>query len=249
MEQRDGYYFHRSFWESIELMNAKDQLAMFKAITTFALNGTEPEKLSSSQKAAWVLIKPVLAKGRNKAANGKQGGSKTKAKRKQTESKNEDASCLLLSDKGLGSNSNELRLGTRDEGVNDSPESPHAEGSLFTSFWNAYPEHARGEREAAWEAWKALNPTEEKAAQIMEYLGYWKESQRWVSDDGAFIPAAKNFLTPEKSYLRTKPVPAKKQECSWAPGQRELDADDIAAIHRMMAEPDPELLDEDVVPE
>ena len=83
MEQRDGYYFHRSFWESIELMNAKDQLAMFKAITTFALNGTEPEKISSRQKAAWVLIKPVLAKGRNKAANGKQGGSKTKAKRKQ----------------------------------------------------------------------------------------------------------------------------------------------------------------------
>lgn len=116
-------------------------------------------------------------------------------------------------------------------------EPTHAEGSLFTSFWNAYPENARGEREAAWEAWKKLNPTEERAAQIMEYLGYWKESQRWVSDGGAFIPAAKNFLTPEKSYLRTKPVPAKKQECSWAPGQRELDADDIAAIQRMMGKP------------
>ena len=133
--------------------------------------------------------------------------------------------------------------------MREGDNSAHAEGSLFTSFWNAYPEHARGEREAAWEAWKALNPTEEKAAQIMEYLGYWKESQRWVSDDGAFIPAAKNFLTPEKSYLRTKPVPAKKRECSWAPGERELDEWEIEAIRRMMAEPDPELPDEDVVPE
>jgi hypothetical protein len=135
------------------------------------------------------------------------------------------------------------------DGTGATEDLTHAEGYLFTAFWNAYPEHARGEREAAWEAWKALNPTEEKAAQIMEYLGSWKESQRWVSDNGAFIPAAKNFLTPEKSYLRTKPVPAKKRECSWAPGERKPDEWEIEAIRRMLAEPDQELLDEDVVPE
>ena len=217
---------------------------MFKAITTFALDGTDPEGLSSTQKAAWVLIKPVLAKGRSKAANGKQGGSKPKAKRKQTESKNKVDSDLLLSDKGLGSNSNELRLGTRDEGVNESPESTHAEGSLFTSFWNAYPEHARGDREAAWEAWKKLGLTDDKAQQVLEFLDHWKDSQRWTSDGGAFIPAAKNFLAPEKSYMRTKPAPAKKKDCDWVPGKRELDADDIEAIQRMMSKPMPELPDE-----
>jgi hypothetical protein len=152
---------------------------------------------------------------------------------------------LLLSDKGLGSNSNELRLGTRDEGVNDSSGSTHADGTLFTSFWNAYPEHARGEREAAWDAWKKLSPTEEKAAQIMEYLSYWKGSQRWLSDGGAFIPAAKNFLTPEKSYMRTKPAPAKGTiwgSCTLGAAEeaairRMLDEDEVNAIHRMMENP------------
>lgn len=137
-----------------------------------------------------------------------------------------------------------IESGNTVDGTGTPEELTHAEGSLFTSFWNAYPENARGEREAAWEAWKNLNPTEERAAQIMEYLGYWKKSQRWVSDGGAFIPAAKNFLSPEKSYLRTHPAPAKQKECSWPSGRRELDADDIAAIQRMMETPLPELQDE-----
>ena len=227
MDERDGYYFHRSFWESIELMNAKDQLAIFKAITVFALDGTDPEKLTSNQKAAWVLIRPVLAKGRNKAANGKQNKSKPKS-----------ASDLPLSDKGLGSNSNELRLGTRDEGVNDDAEAtPPNDGSLFTAFWNAYPEHARSEREEAWEAWKKLNPTPDKAAEIMACLEAWKAHKRWTDDDGAFVPAPKNFLKPEKLYMSSRP-PSGKQNgfCNWPDGKRPLDEDDIAAIRRVMAE-------------
>lgn len=236
MDERDGYYFHRSFWESIELMNAKDQLAIFKAITVFALNGTEPEKLTSNQKAAWVLIRPVLAKGRNKAANGKKGGSKKEANGKQNKSKTKSASDLPLSDKGLGSNPKGLRLGTRDEGVNDDAEAtPPNDGSLFTVFWNAYPEQARSDRDETWEAWKKLNPTPEKAAQIMDFLNAWKQSQRWTDDNGNFIPAPKNFLNPEKSYLRTKPAPS-KQAGGTNPGVRKLDEDEVAAIRRMMAE-------------
>ena len=137
-----------------------------------------------------------------------------------------------------------IESGNMEDGTGTAEELTHAEGSLFTSFWNAYPEHARGEREAAWEAWKKLNPSEALAAQIMEYLGYWKESQRWVSDGGAFIPAAKNFLLPEKAYLRTKPAPAKKQDCNWTPGKREPDEWEIEAIRRMMAEPLPDLTDD-----
>ena len=79
----------------------------------------------------------------------------------------------------------------------------------------------------------------------MEYLSYWKVSQRWVSDGGAFIPAAKNFLTPEKSYLRTKPAPAKGSvwgSCTLGAAEenairRALDEDEVNAIHRMMEEP------------
>lgn len=120
-------------------------------------------------------------------------------------------------------------------GDTGSAEGPLSDGSLFTAFWNAYPENARSDREEAWAAWKKLNPTPEKAKQIMDFLGCWKESKRWTDDGGAFIPAPKNFLNPDKSYLLTKPAPA-KQLSGAAPGDRNLDEDEIAAIRRMMAE-------------
>ena len=229
MDERDGFYFHRSFWESIELMNAKDQLALFKAITEFALNGHEPEKLTSNQKASWVLIRPVLAKGRNKATNGKKGGSKKKANGKQNESKLESASGLPLSDKGLGSNSNELRQGTRDEGNKD--PTPN-DGALFTVFWNAYPECARRKRESAWEAWKKLNPGQKDFEIIMQRLEDWKQSKQWQDDNGAFIPNAENFLDPQRNYLFTTPAPAKQPVPKGASG--ELGAAELEAIQQLL---------------
>ena len=234
MDERDGFYFHRSFREAIDQLPQKDQLALYKAITKFGLDGVEPEKLTPTQNAFYLLVRPVLAKGRIKAANGKQGGSKTKAKRKQNGSKYEDASGLLLSDKGLGSNSNELRLGTSDKGVNDSAEGALSDGSLFTSFWNAYPESARSDREEAWEAWKKLNPTSDMAEKIMGFLGHWKASKRWTDDGGAFIPAPKNFLNPDKSYLRTIPAPSKLAPPKGASG--ELGAAELEAIQKVLRE-------------
>ena len=244
MDERDGFYFHRSFWESICLMSAKDQLSVFKAITEYGLDGKEPEKLTNNQKASFLLIKPVLAKGRNKAANGKKGGSKKEANRKQTESKTEAngkqtdsvenfASDLLLSDKGLGSNSNELRQGTRDKGVNDSASAP-AEGAMFTQFWNAYPESARNRREDAWEAWKQLNPDKQTAVRILNQLEAWKKSSRWMDDNGAFIPQPANFLSEKRGYLTASQPPARSQKQSCPKGASgELGAAEMDAIRQL----------------
>lgn len=236
MDERDGFYFHRSFWESISLMSAKDQLAVFKAITEYGLDGKEPEKLTNNQKASFLLIKPVLAKGRSKAANGKKGGSKKEANRKQTESKNKSASDLLLSDKGLGSNSNELRQGTRDEGVNDAASAP-AEGAMFTRFWNAYPETARIRREDAWEAWKKLNPDRAKAEGILKQLELWKQSARWRDDGGAFIPNPVNFLSADRGYLTATPPPSREVKNTVPKGASgELGAAELEAIRMVLQE-------------
>ena len=236
MDGRDGFYFHRSFWESISLMSAKDQLAVFKAITEYGLDGKEPEKLTNNQKASFLLIKPVLAKGRSKAANGKKGGSKKEANRKQTESKNNFASDLPLSDKGLGSNSNELRQGTRDKGVNDVVSAP-ADGTMFTRFWNAYPEAARNRREESWEAWKKLNPDREKAEHILQQLEAWKQSSRWRDDGGAFIPSPVNFLSSDRGYLTAVPPPQREAKNIAPKGASgELGVAELEAIQRVLRE-------------
>lgn len=120
-------------------------------------------------------------------------------------------------------------------------ETARSDGSLFTSFWNAYPENARTGREDAWEAWKALNPTAETAHVILEHLEAWKVSRRWMDDGGSFIPAPKNFLSPERGYMKNNPLPANQKECSWGSGGRPLDADDIEAIQRVMGKPIPDI--------
>jgi hypothetical protein len=247
MPARNSFSFFVSYIEAIEELPEKEQLAVLKAIIKYALYDEEPKGFKGIKQAVFLLVKPTLDKSKQKSANGKQGGSKRKANNKQNESKPEANAkhASILPSIGIGEGEGiGIGIGV---GEGEGDNSAHADGALFTSFWNSYPEHARGDREAAWEAWKNLNPTEERAAQIMEYLGYWKESQRWTSDEGAFIPAAKNFLTPEKSYLRTKPAPAKKNECSWTPGKREPDEWEIEAIRRMMAAPEPELPDEVIV--
>lgn len=226
MDERDGFYFHRSFWESISLLPAKDQLALLRATIEFGLDGKDPDKLSNTQKAAYLLIRPVLLKGRNKAANGKKGGSKKEANGKQKKSKIESAYHLPLSDKGQGSNPNGLRQGTSDEGISGAPAPAPAEGKAFTVFWEAYP--CKIGRDAAWEAWKQLRPDTAMVSEIMSGLEGWKKSENWEEANGKFIPRAAKFLT----EMHWQSPPAGKADT--ADGERQMDADEIAAIHRLM---------------
>ena len=235
MNERDGFYFHRSFREAIDQLPAKDQLALYRAITGFGLDGVEPEKLTPTQNAFYLLVRPVLAKGRNKAASGKKGGSKRQANSKQTESKIEanesnenSASGLPLSDKGQGSNSNELRLGTSDEGK----QAGSAPGSSFTVFWESYP--CKIGREKAWEAWKELSPTPILAEGIMNALEAWKRSEQWLEDGGRFVPRATKWLA--ERHFENPPAAGKSAVPKGASG--ELGAAELEAIQRVLKEGD-----------
>lgn len=232
---RNSFSFFVSYIEAIEEIPEKEQLAVLKAIIKYALYDEEPKNFKGIKQAVFLLVKPTLDKSKQKSANGKQKGSKQKANGSKQEANKKQDSILPSIGEGIGEGIG-IGIGV---GVGEGEGNISAtlsDGSLFTSFWNAYPESARSGREEAWEAWKALNPTPDKAAQIMDFLGYWKASKRWTDDGGIFIPAPKNFLNPDKSYLRTKPVPA-KQGNSWTNnGERIPDKWEIEAIRRIMNE-------------
>ena len=82
--------FYASFWDAINGLPKKDQLPLFRAVVSYGLCGNHKETLSASQKAFFALMQPVLDSSRKKAANGKQGGSKTKANGKQTATEKEN---------------------------------------------------------------------------------------------------------------------------------------------------------------
>ena len=226
MDERDGFYFHRSFWESISLLAAKDQLPLLKALIEFGLDGKDPEKLTNNQKASYLLIRPVLLSGRKKAANGQKGGSKKKANQKQTGSKRESASDLPLSDKGLGSNPDGLPQGTSDKGTGETSAPIPAQGKAFTHFWEAYP--CKIGRESAWDSWTQIRPDVVMVGRIMDGLEAWKRSDNWEEAGGKFIPRAAKFLT--ERHWESPPAPKSNP----ADQERQLDEDEIAAIRRLM---------------
>lgn len=225
LESRKSFSFFISYWEAIEELPEKEQLPVLKAIIKYAFFDEEPTHFKGVKRAVFLLVKPTLDKSKQKSASGKRGGSKPKANGKQTPidiSEGEGEGIGVGKGEGIG------------EGEGDNI--PRSDGSLFTAFWNAYPESARRRREDAWYAWKQLNPDEAEAAKIMDHLNAWKLSQRWLDDGGGFIPNAENFLDPERGYLKNKPAPA-KQTNSWTNnGERKLDQFEIEAIHRVLNE-------------
>ena len=233
MDDRKSFSFFISYWEAIEELPEREQLPVLKAIIKYAFFGEEPTHFKGVKRAVFLLVKPTLDKSKQRSASGKQGGSKKKANGKQTVRDKDKEEDKELGD-GIG------------EGEGDN--SPPADNDLFLKFWEAYPEHMRMDEAGARAAWDALNPTPERAEKIMEFLEAWKKSQSWSDKGGVFVPYPKNFLTPERSYMRTMPLPAKQEIPKGASGQlgaaelgfirRALDQDEIDAVKRMMSEPD-----------
>lgn len=83
--ERDQFTFYRSFWEALKALPKKDQLPFVMAVCSYAF-GEESKSLTGQASAAFLLVKPILDKANKKAANGRLGGSKRKANRKQSES-------------------------------------------------------------------------------------------------------------------------------------------------------------------
>ena len=206
MEHRGQFTFYRSFWEAIKGLPKKDRLPILEAIISYALDGDSPDGLNTSQLAFFSLVKPNLDASRKKAANGKQGGSKTKANGKQSEREKENEI----------ENEKENEIEIEIEGENDR-EQTQSTGSLFEEFWKRYPD--KRDKEAALLEWNAIAPSPEMAEQILDSLDEWKISSQWCDQDGAFIPMAKNWL--QKGYWAITPPSGKTHgECDFSESSR-----------------------------
>ena len=121
--ERDQFTFYRSFWEALKVLPKKDQLPFVTAICTYVFEG-ESKPLTGQASASFLLVKPILDKASKKAANGKRGGSKPKANRKQTESNIEGEVEIEV----------EGEVEREEENENDSytPPTPSSRGKRFS---------------------------------------------------------------------------------------------------------------------
>lgn len=215
--KRQQMTFFVSFWDAIVGLPKKDQLSLFRAVISYGLFGTHEETLSKSALSLFSLILPVLDKSRKKAANRKQTENKTETNEEQTVN---DKEREKERDKEYE------REYDKEQNENTAPFS----GKPFTAFWDAYPKKI--DREGAWEAWKALNPSPDTARQILESLEAWKKSSQWTQETDRFIPGAANFLT--KGHWQYSPPPAKSNIPRGANG--DLGQAELENIRKLMEE-------------
>ena len=73
-ENRESFVFYRSFWDAIREMEEADQLAMFRAICAYALDGKAPALTSAIHRAVFAAIRPNIDTNNAKREGGKRGG-------------------------------------------------------------------------------------------------------------------------------------------------------------------------------
>lgn len=78
--ERNQFTFYCSYWEAIKGLPKKDREIALEAIIEYAIYEQMPENLSPVANAVFLLVKPTLDKGRQRAVIGKAGGKQTTSK-------------------------------------------------------------------------------------------------------------------------------------------------------------------------
>ncbi len=208
----NGFTFFHSFYEAAQGLKEKERLQFYEAIINYSIIGEEPE-LCDVAKAMFLLVKPVLDKSREKSKSGKKGGeantkqmkSKAEANRKQTGSKSEaNVKQTVSKSKATAKQTASDISEDKDKEIEKDKEyiTPHtpqggddagsAVKNRFDLFWAAYPNKTG--KGTAEKSWNKLRPTKELFSQIMEALQKAVRCERWVRENGRYIPNPATWL-------------------------------------------------------
>ncbi len=86
-DSKESFVFYKSFYKAIKKIPKKYQLELYDAIAQYSLTGNEPENLSGTASAMFVLIKPNIDSSQRRyeasVENGKKGGRPKKDPQKK----------------------------------------------------------------------------------------------------------------------------------------------------------------------
>lgn len=218
VEARDRFTFFRSFFEAAEYVPREARLEYYETLIRFGLFGEEPERVNPAYGQAWLNARPVLSKGRVRAAVGKKGGEgnagnprpwqrKSRAKPEQPEANPERIGIGEGVGEGEGSGGN---LGGAAAVPSPSSKSrANAEAvAAFESFWAAWPcKVARKGALRAWAAaWKSGTISAATLPAILDAVRRAAASKDWTDEGGRFIPHAATWIKGER--WNDAPTPA-----------------------------------------
>lgn len=152
MDEVNQITFFRSYFESVENLDAETYKECMNVILKYIFRGEEPDKLSPTAKMFWTLTKPSIDKSLHKRNNVKDGNqtedksdsnqSQTEIKSKSNESQTEDKPDSNQSQNAVPPRNKELGIRNKEQDIKNSPApsaSPSALEREFEATWAIYP--------------------------------------------------------------------------------------------------------------
>lgn len=240
--QRTQFTFYESFFKAISRIKKKqDRAEAYDMICAYALYQIEPnlESVSDAVAIAFELLRPVLDKAKERAESGKKGGSKAEVNIKQTESKTETPAKLgeTPSEKEKEKeNENEVEIEKDNisppEICGELPSSPPPAAVLPLVDGSDFPITQKTVDELS-----GLYPAVDVDQQLRNMRGWLLANPKNRKTKAGIMRFVNSWLSREQNQARPQ---IRQQSKGFT---RDLDADEISALQRMLAEEDPLIRD------
>lgn len=237
--QRGAIKILRSYYDAAKQLAAvstEEALNYLMAIMEFGFEDTEPDT-NGIAGAMFALVKPTLEKSLKMSDGGANGGRTSKHTQSHSEAYDKPIESLSEAYKKPTQSHSEQEVGSRKKEVgsrsNNPPYPPRGatkreKEQQFDEFWSKYPKKV-----AKSSAKKAFEKVSAPLETLLTAIERQKCSEQWSKDNGQFIPNPATWLNQERW---NDELPEAKSGGNYAPGERNLDADEQEAIRRMMLE-------------
>jgi hypothetical protein len=210
-EERKGFTFFRSYYESAIKLPDKKRLGMYDAILKYSFEG-DADALDGANddivRAILLLIRPALDNSMKKSIAGTKGGKsnckshinsaviKSEADNKQNRSRSDTQGyqCVNNQEADTGQIVNDKNNKSVSHNIQREEYSDTDLKQLgFNEFWNAYPRKVG--KAAAKKIWNRIKPDTDLQTTILAAIEQQKNSSQWQCDNGQFIPNPSTWLS------------------------------------------------------
>lgn len=221
---RDYTPIPHEYLEEMDCLSDAEYGRLIRGLQMYSITGEEP-KLCGQEKVYWKRVRN--RENRYQESFGEHEKAKTERAKNAANArwgiaKNANA-CTSITSNAKNANTNtNTNTNTKTNSDTKANKNTMASGADdFEAFWAAYPRKV-GKKDAQRAFAKAGVPL----ATLLDALEKQKKSRQWTKDDGQYIPHPATWLNGRRWEDETQAQDA----------GRSLDADEMAAIRRMMEE-------------
>lgn len=231
------------FLEELDGLSDEEYGRLIRAMQAYSIDGTEPD-FDGVERLFWKRCRNTIdrfcesyeKRNKSNAENGAKGGRPKKdsvSEETQENPKNPMGFSETQNNPSVSEETQKSQSKTKTKAKTNiippiSPKGTRRTDAEFETIWNAYPKKV-GKQPAR----KAFDKVKVPIETLVAAIDRQKCSSQWSKDGSQYIPNLSTWLNQERW---NDELPTGNEKPGWEDGRRQLDADEAAAIRRMMEE-------------